>query len=362
MNSSRYTVRQLGWYQPPHGDPYTRRVPTAVPVAGFDTFDAAEAHRLELEAVARAGENPFRFGGCSVFFQSSLDALRLHDWLMDEGIEPPTSQLRHGDWHAWWAAFAHTWTEGQLHHAWAALDKVRFFDVAEEPASAAYAVVEVLWGMLERDWIAMTAGTEGGRLIGVYRRAARAEGLRSQLSRERAVGRGRFRYERRVGYDADPHRPLPARQATFYESVKVPSDVPPLAGAGFLVQRRAVIDTFAGTAWRNRPPADARVPVALFASRADALEHRDRLAAECRGLLNPFVFVDPTAGAATAGAREELDALELPLPVPPGDARRDWIEWWDLCQGEVSDEQREAVWRLCDNPLFDVLRVEVGDE
>ena len=78
MCISRYVVRRLGWYQPRHGDPYTRRVPTAAPVASFRTFDEADAHRGALEASAREGENPFRFGGASIFFQSSLDGPRLH--------------------------------------------------------------------------------------------------------------------------------------------------------------------------------------------------------------------------------------------------------------------------------------------
>ena len=97
MSTSGYTVRKLGWYQPPHGDPYTRRLPTAESVAAFGTFDEAEEHRRALEAEARAGENPFRFGGGSVFFQSSLDGPRLHDWMMDAGIDPPTSELRTPD-------------------------------------------------------------------------------------------------------------------------------------------------------------------------------------------------------------------------------------------------------------------------
>lgn len=361
MSTPGYTVRQLGWHQPPHGDPYTRRVPTAVPVAQFGTFDEAEERRRALEASARDGENPFRFGGCSVFFQSSLAGPQLHDWLMDEGIDPPGSQLRHSDWNAWWSAFAHTWTEAQLHHAWSAFDKVRFFDVVEEPEGVAHAVVEVVWGMLERDWNAVTAGTEGGRLAGVFRSARRAEAVRAELSRPRAEGHGRFRFDRRLGYEADPHRPLRAREATFFETVAVPSDVPPLAGAGFLVQRRAVADLSAGTSWRNRPPADARVPVALFATRSDAVGRRDELAAEWRQVLNPFVFADPAHGAATDLTREELQALDLPLPLPPGDRRRDWLEWWDLCQDDISEEQRAEVWRLSDQPLFESLRVEVGE-
>jgi hypothetical protein len=98
MSTCRYTVRKLAWYQPPHGDPYTRRLPSADAVATLDTFDAADDRRRALEDEGRRGENPFRFGGGSIHFQSSLDGPRLHDWLMDAGIDPPASELRHADW------------------------------------------------------------------------------------------------------------------------------------------------------------------------------------------------------------------------------------------------------------------------
>ena len=53
MSTSRYTVRRVGWFQPPHGDPYTRRLPGAEAVAGFDTFDDAEEFRAPpFDAVA----------------------------------------------------------------------------------------------------------------------------------------------------------------------------------------------------------------------------------------------------------------------------------------------------------------------
>jgi hypothetical protein len=363
MSTSRYTVRKLGWYQPPHGDPYTRRLPTAEPVARFDTFDVAEMHRRVLEAETRGGENPFRFGGGSVFFQSSLDGPRLHDWLMDAGIDPPASELRHHDWRAWWDSFAHLWSADQLAHAWAGLDKVRFFDVAETGSGTGHGVIEIVWGRLERDWgSAATAGTEGGRLVGVFRRAETAEADRVRRNRARAVGYGAYRYDRRLGYAADARRSWPARSATFFEVSAIPSDVPPFAGVGYLVQRRALADSAAGGGWRDRPPADARVPVALFAERAAADAFRDQMNTECRQALNPFVFADPTAGAATSFGRAELDHLRLPLPIPAGDRRAEWVEWWDLCQDETTDEQRTAVWGLCDRPLFEVLRVEVGDE
>src|SRR5262249_31395700 len=133
MTIARFTLRRLGWHQAPHGDHYTRRLPTAEPVAHFDDFDEAEDDPRPREHEARRDQTPFRFGGATLYFQSSLDGDRLHDWLLDGGVEPPTDllgrppgQLRHRDWVEWWDAFAHTWTGDQLAHTWQGLDKVRF--------------------------------------------------------------------------------------------------------------------------------------------------------------------------------------------------------------------------------------------
>jgi hypothetical protein len=321
MSHAGYTVRKLCWYQAPHGDPYTRRLPGGEGVAAFDTFDAAEERRRELEAGARAGENPFRFGGASVFFQSSLDGPRLHDWLMDAGIDPPASELRHADWRAWWDAFAHTWTADQRAHAWAAFDKVRFFDAVEaapESARVAMAVTnEHRRNPLPR--------AERLRLLGVSRHAGASAGRR---------------------------RPPPR----WVDVLPVPSDVPPLAGVGFLVLRRVVLPhAVAGD--RSAAPAHTRVPLALFADRPAADAHRERLAAAARQTVNPFVFVEP----AGADGRGPLADLGLALPVPDHDRRGEWLEWYDLCQDEATDGQRAAVWGRCEPPLFEVLRVEVAD-
>lgn len=360
MHKSRYTVRRVGWFQPPHGDPYTRRLPSAEPLAHFDGFDAAERYRRELETAARDGENPFRFGGASVFFQSSLDGPRLHDWLMDEGIDPPATALRHADWRAWWDAFAHTWGESQLAHAWAAFDKVRFFDVAEQPTDAAHLLVLIAWS---RDGTStLSAATEGGQAVAAFRSAAAAEAERR--ARERALTGGYdyrgaqwFRYSDRVGYDPS-EQSVPLSRATLLETAAVPSDVGPDAALGHLVQRRAVFAARSRWGWAWRSPSDARVPVALFARRADAVAERDRLAAEVRQLVNPFVFTDPGPGAATADGRDALAASAPPLPVPANDGAAEWREWFDLCQDEMTDDQRAALWELCD-PLFEVIRVEV---
>lgn len=360
MNTSRYTVRRVGWFQPPHGDPYTRRMPSAEPVARFGSFDAAETYRREVEAAARAGENPFRFGGASVFFQSSLDGPRLHDWLMDAGIDPPANELRHSDWRAWWDAFAHTWSEYQLAHAWAAFDKVRFFDIAEQPTDAAHLLLLISFS---RDRGTLSAATEGGQAVGAYRAADAAEAERARRERELTNGydyRGAqwFRYGNRIGYDpADQEVHL--RDATLLEVAAVPTDVPPMAALGYLVQRRAVFATRAFRRWSWRSPADARVPIAVFATRADAVAERDRLTADMQQRVNPFVFVDPALGAATEAGREALAESAPPLPLPAGDGPDDWREWFDLCQDEMTAEQRHVVWELCDAPLFEVIRVEV---
>jgi|GEM_PF-6361769 len=332
MSTSKHTVRKLGWYQPPHGDPYTRRIPTVAPVESFNTFDEAEMHRRTLEANAREGENPFRFGGGSIFFQSSLDGPRLHDWLMDGGIDPPTSELRHSDWRVWWDAFAHTWSSDQLAHAWAAFDKVRFFEVVEDAAFAAQVVVEIVPERHQRNG---SASIERARLVGVYRKAIDYEGRLPRTTLRRA------------------------RRINTYERLPVPSDVPPFAGVGYLVQRRVVTNPiYRGQ--RDDPPADVRVPLALFADRQTANEHRDRLAVEGQRTLNPFVFL--TEDAAVYSVCDRLAQLGLSLPLPGNNRRSEWLEWYDLCQDEATDEQRDRIWELYDQPLFEVLRVEVRDE
>ena len=78
-------------------------------------------------------------------------------------------------------------------------------------------------------------------------------------------------------------------------------------------------------------------------------------------MANPFAFVEPDYGIATLISRNALDTLNLPLPIPSNDRRIDWLEWYDLCQDEATDEQRAAVWERCAPPLFEVIRVEVTD-
>ena len=105
----------------------------------------------------------------------------------------------------------------------------------------------------------------------------------------------------------------------------------------------------------------ARLPLRLFADRADAERHCRELTAAARRATNPFLVCD---WEATEAVRAELARLDLPLPWPDheenyGDA---WAEWWDLCQDELTDEQRAALWDLFGvRPLFEVAEVELED-
>jgi len=362
MSETQFSVRRLGWHQAPHGDYYTRRLPTTTTVAQFDNFDEAEYRRRALEHEIRLRENPFRFGGAALYFQSSLDIPRLHDWLLDIGIDPPVEQLRHRDWHDWWAAFSHNWNEEQLHHAWQGLDKVRFFDVVEEPREAStHLVMEI--GFVETRNGSQNAEREGGRPEGVFRHARGANAACARLNaarREATFDWWRYRYIQRLGYDERDREPS---ETVFFEVVEVPGELPEYADTGFLMQRRAFDPTgFVCHDHRGRD-TQSRVPVRLFADRAAAESHRDDLTEAAHAVMNPFqVFPPVMAGLGEVQFAAWVEWLRPPLPTPTNFSPASWKEWWDLCQDDVTDEQRLAAWKLFEvHPLFEVLPITIRD-
>jgi hypothetical protein len=102
------------------------------PERAFLDHDRAAAYCRRREREARAGANPFRHGE-RVADWSSLDHDRLHDWLLDAGIDPPVAgeRSRPDPWRAWWDLCQDQLTELQREKVWEALDKVRFFRVVE---------------------------------------------------------------------------------------------------------------------------------------------------------------------------------------------------------------------------------------
>jgi hypothetical protein len=369
MNDPQYLVRRLGWHQSPHGDSYTRRLPTAETVARFESFDEAEYDRRRREDGARDGENPFRFGGATLFFQTSLDAPRLHDWLLDGGIDPPLEQHSHRAWREWWDAFAHTWSEEQRNHAWLGLDKVRFFDVVEEsPLDLFHVVVELQYATAGYQSQYLDADREGGVPAGVYRsrRTAAAACERWNQERQRDNRYRGYYYLRlvdRPGY-ADRGEFGAVPDSLFFEVADIPGNVQRHAGVGYLLQRRAFDRLGRGCHNRQGEDTGSRVPLRLFASRAEANGFRDGLIAAARQVVNPFqVFTPLMAGRTEQDLIAAIEQSQPPLPWPVRLQLELWREWWDLCQDEITDDQRNAAWELFeDQPLFEVLRVEVNED
>lgn len=369
MSNPRFVVRRLGWHQAPHGDKYTRRLPTARPVACFNHFDDAEYDRRRREYDARSGENPFRHGGATLYFQSSLDNERLHDWMLDGGIDPPAEllnkpawQVQHRNWMEWWAAFAHTWNDDQLVHAWQGLDKARFFDVIEEPGDTFHILMEL--DLLRGTTLAGDAHQEGGAIVRVYRNARPGATACERLNDERRRARldhGWFSLE--FDQEAEERWARRVAESRDFAVTEVPGDVRPGTGFGFLVQRRAFDADGIVAHDRDGQDTGQRVPVQLFAERIDANTFRDDLLAAARVVVNPFqVFTPAMSTLLDADFTEAVALLRAPLPHPAYRHPEQWREWWDLCQDEITLSQRAAAWALfADHPLFEVVRVEVDN-
>lgn len=347
MSETRYLVLRLGWHQNPHGDNYMRRLPTVETVAVHDTFDDAEAECRRREYEIRIGENPFRFGGASLFFQTSLDGPRLHDWLLDGGIEPPIEQLSHRSWREWWDGFAHMWTESQIGHAWCGLNKVRFYEIAAEEVAETFQVL-----VRHRSAFGVNAlhpdDRKSGMIQGIFRNAR----LASMVCEER----------NRSWYgDEVLHRHRKRGTPLLFELSDVLGEVAEENREPFLLERRA-FDRF-GRAGHDIEGRDSgsRIPLRLFGSRFAAERACAELIEASREALNPFqVFTPVMTGRSKREFTAAIERIDAPLPCPANLRTESWREWWDLCQGEITEDQRGAAWALFGNQaLFEVRRVEL---
>lgn len=220
----RYVVSQIDWTKEEYGrGPYLRRTPRATPVADYKTFEAAEFDRRRREEQARAGVNPFLYGGGALFYQTDFAAPYLHDWLMDSAIEPPDRPQAHRDWIEWWDSSAGTWSAAQLEHAWAAMHKVQFFAVSETyPARKAYVVVEVNWTW--HDMPTLFADHEGGNVMRAYRSKANADAECARMNRERqqqSEHAGYSSFTREWRGDGTDQRQTGMEETQFFEVVEI---------------------------------------------------------------------------------------------------------------------------------------------
>jgi hypothetical protein len=146
--------------------------------------DEAEAAAFcaEQERAVRARANPFACGGPTLHYLTNLDADRLHDWLVDAGVDdaPRTSETAH--WLRWWDSAAQALTAGQKDRLWEGLDKVRFHRVVERPARrTVYVVTRRQWDYNDEWYFPVSAS---GEPVEAYSSREKAEAVRARKERE----------------------------------------------------------------------------------------------------------------------------------------------------------------------------------
>jgi hypothetical protein len=118
-------------------------------VRAFGSREAAETFRSEWEERTcrqPPRRHPFWDASCNPFWTvptyefdlgevSSLEPPLFNDWLLDQGLTLPKptwdNQVSTSDWYGWWEAGEEKMSAMQRAKVWEALDRVRFFEVAE---------------------------------------------------------------------------------------------------------------------------------------------------------------------------------------------------------------------------------------
>jgi hypothetical protein len=169
-----FVVQRLNWVRSwPLAEGFLVRLPGRTRLQSFPDGESAEALCRDLEEKARDQINPFRCGNVGLSDKSSLDGDRLHDWLLDAGIEAPSPTEKSGvrDWAGWWQQAS--LTSDQRRFVWKALDRVRFHEVVERPKRpVVYVVAHIGWHYTDQDFVAEPAG---GKPIKVFRDRFAAE-------------------------------------------------------------------------------------------------------------------------------------------------------------------------------------------
>jgi hypothetical protein len=374
-----FVVQRIRWTEP---GPYRRlgewrrRLPAAYPVATFTDPAAARAECRRLEEEARQGVNPFTLGGPALFYQTSLDAGRLHDWLLDRGVTPPTKPgAGHAPWRSWWDA-GHERMGGQERDAvWEALDKVRFFEVVERAAPVAYGVIELCWKVGVGVGDPLPSDCEGGVVRKLFRSRPGAERALSELGAQarenerRAIedGVNHSSYEvTRLSGPLAPGGAYSVDDAPFVEPAEVPVADGPVGPTAYLLERVALDPEGTFCTNNNGDPTEGRVPLALYATRERAEARRRECEETARELVSPFAFPPPhnslfyLTSVPYEGLREGVERLGLKPPggrrgtrAGPGEfAPEAWLGWWDERVDAMTDAQREGLWALLDRLHF----------
>jgi hypothetical protein len=383
MPDPAFTLERLNWR--PAGAGWVRR-PGSVPVQTFADRPAAEAARRDAEWDLRRRVNPFRCGGPVVSYQTRFGPERLHDWLLDAGLDAPTGATV-APWADWWDQHQPHFSDHQRAVAWEALDQVRFFRVVERPGPGTVFVIGTTGA--ERDPVASgefarPVGTTVRSVVGTADTAA-AECRGHDDERRQRLEEDDYRvwYDRSQwrAVDPDPFDPaghdpadsvpievryliIPGGWAEFRE-VPYHSPRPPRPGDRvYVVQELSwrLLDPDEPE-WRWFPTETAHVgrPVAVFPDHEGAKAWAKRLDREGRELPSPFRFGPPEEWS-SLDPRTFFGVLSDFGPIPftglwsdyraaPGD----WARWWDDLLPRLTDADLETAWALFDRLRFHVV-------
>ena len=399
MNIRHYLVREQTWVNP--ADAFYWLIPERTEVvATFANYEGALADCRRREEEARWPVNPFRYGN-TMFYRSSLDAPRLHDWLLDHDIEPPVRTDERDptpiEWEEWWSQNVGTLSDSERATVWEAMDKVRFFDVVDEPArTKAYVIVQIQFTSDDENDI--EADPEGGSIqIAFYERSkadwhCRLRNAERQAAQYDTESDDYIDYVDRIGKLNGEQMAI--NEAIYFEVLEVPlepgSQTPAtrrgLKSKSLYLVTRACIGDAGYTIDQNGANNSSRVPLKAFANRDDAIAYRAELERRAWRTVNPFHLACGESNWAFAalfdvdddrmpngddrlpnGMNEQQIVLALqklglnaPRPVDRYDSG-DWVGWWDATAPLLSDEQFAEIWDIFSGfRLFEVADVQVG--
>ena len=392
MKTRHYLVREQTWVNP--ADAFYWLIPERTEVvATFANYEGALADCRRREEETRWSANPFRYGN-TMFYRSSLDAPRLHDWLLDHDIEPPVRTDERDptplEWEEWWSQNIGTLSETERTTVWEAMDKVRFFDVVDEPArTKAYVIVRIQFTCNYDNFV--EADPEGGSIqIAFYEKSkadwhCRQRNAESQAEQAENESDDYVDYVDRVG-ELNGEQ-MAFNEAIYFEALEVPLEPgsqtpatrPGLKSESLYLVTRVCIGDAGYTIDQNDANNGSRVPLKAFANRDDAIAYRVKLERRAWRTVNPFRLVraesnwvfsllfDANDDRLPNGMSEEQILLAVqklglnaPRLVDNGDSG-DWVGWWDATAPLLSDEQFAEIWDIFSGfRLFEVADVQVG--
>lgn len=380
----RYVVRRQEW-TPPNAAGVRRLLPEKwTAAATFAKPTDAHAECAKLLAQACRTLNPFQLGGPNLFYQTSLPAYALHDYLLDHDITPPpTATSSNPNYVFWWVKNNRTFTDDQRAVVWQACDKLKLFEVVEEDdRNAAWLVVEVPWGNTDGDHWSTTA--EGGFIRSAWRAirdGRRTKEVADKEYRDRFSDSDEFHIHWREGYEeTDPY--LSRQQVPFAELARVQLVGTEPRPSVYLVARQAYaqkdgkLETDPANCRRN---SGATAAVAGTTDRAEAERRRSDQIRKVRGTVNPFTLLnDPTGWdlfeqLLTEDEREDRrlpndlsveEAVQILFKLdttpPPPESYDLLADWYDQVV-QWSPEFIDVIWgTFADFRLFEVIEVQFG--